>query len=128
MLVDQAWLRYLILLAFYLFFEAIYRAFRNQFWATHMIEEMLATVRTLKVELESDKDGARLCAWIVSIILIVSPLLIVIFCVASVVKVQSLKDIITCIILLVFMLPITLCLRLFNELCMSWIKKLRAEK
>jgi hypothetical protein len=116
------WYAYLAVLAFYMIFEAIYRCIMHRFWATHMLEELLDTIRKIKEEIQSDNDGARLCAWALAIILITSPVLILICSVAGMVKHDSANDLVLGLVLLVFMLPITFMLRLLNELCMSWIK------
>jgi hypothetical protein len=125
---ETPWYAYFAILAFYLVFEAVYLAFMHRFWATHMLEELLATIRTLKGEIESDNDGTQLCAYIVTIVLITSPVLILICSVAGMVKHDSAKDLVVGLVLLVFMIPVTLGLRLFNELCMSWIKRIRTKR
>lgn len=124
---SQPWYGYFAILVFYLFFETFYRTFKGRFWTTHMIEELLNTIRYIEKEIESDNEGARLCAWAVAIVLITSPILILGFGIAGMVKQDSAKDMVLSVVLLVFLVPMSLGLRLFNELCMSWIKKFRGD-
>jgi len=120
------WYAYLAILAFYLFFEAFYRLINHSFFATDMLVELLAVIKKLAEERESDKDGARLCSLAVTIFLILSPILIIWFSIAAITKYNSTSDIVLGLILIVCFIPIMLGLQLLNELWMSWVKKIRS--
>lgn len=122
---DFPWYGYLALLAFYMIYEAIYRACAGYFFATHMISELLEVIEKLKKEIESDTDGARVCAWVVTIVLIAATLLLVGVSIVSLVKLDSAKDVILSICLVACLLPFTLFLSFINEVYMSWVKKVR---
>lgn len=119
---ETPWYAYPLVLAFYFLFEAFYRHYQKKFFATHMLDELLDTIKALKTEIGSDKEGARLCAWVVAISLLLSPVVVIGFTIAGVIKQENSHDLVLGLVLLLFLLPLTLGLRLVNHLFMSWIK------
>ena len=125
---ETPWYGSLAVLAFYMLFEAGYFKWQGRFFTTHMLGDLFDTMRERIVhEMRSDRDGARLCAWAVTIVLTASVILIVGLGIGGLLKKDPAKEIVVTILLLAFFVPFALALNLFNELCMSWLKKIRPE-
>lgn len=124
---EPPWFAYPIIFFIYFIFETIYRSMHGRLFITHIVEELLGTVREIKEEIESDIDGAKLCAWAITFIIFTAFLILIYLTVPPMIYSRSIYDIITTVILLIFFIPFIFFIRWLNTFFMSWITTKKTE-